>query len=243
MNGEDNTFLAGPRHSRRIITIAAGLLVVLAVGVLLVVRAKDTAPQEPSPQANPSASPAPEASPTGGSKTPLRLVHGKRTRNGIAVGYPHSAAGAVSAAIEYWAQLGSTLDPDRARKIGDTIAADDFEDAGDYLARGPSNSRRKLGLPTSGPLPEGSTMTLSPAAYQLRDQSDDHMTVLLLSYLTTTTPSSGVLNRVGVFPIELAWQGDWRMRRPSGNDGDYLSLSRTPGSAEATAAGWQDFTQ
>ena len=41
---------------------------------------------------------------------------------GVGVGYPHSLTGAVSAAVEYYSQLGSNLEPQRGTVLGGLIA-------------------------------------------------------------------------------------------------------------------------
>ncbi|WP_189168035.1 hypothetical protein [Pilimelia anulata] len=154
--------------------------------------------------------------------------------------FPHDRTGAVSAGIEFWSQLGSTLDPERARWIGEKIADPSWENAGDDFAEGPRNTRRDLGLPLSGALPQGASMTLGPVGWQVREESGDEVTVLVLAYVTTSTSQAGVQQRLGVYPAKLHWSGgDWRMR--DGGNGDYTSLAVAPGTPQAAAAGWQDF--
>jgi hypothetical protein len=196
---------------------------------------------------------APSTGPTAGAQSkvsvspsaaePLRLVAGAKAVDGVRVGYPRSPVGAVSAAIEYWVQLGSTLDSDRARRIGARVAARSWKNAAADLAQGPVNSRRQLGLPPNGPVPPGASINLGPVAYQVRDVKADSMTVLVLAYMVTTTPTTGTVSRLGVFPAPMRWDdGDWRIAVDERRT-DYSSLQATPGTTQATAAGWLDFVR
>jgi hypothetical protein len=167
-------------------------------------------------------------------------VEGSRGVDGVRVGYPQSVAGAVSAAVEYWTRLGSTLDPDEARRIGRRVAVRSWKTAGDDLAKGTANTRRQFGLPGTGVLPPEAMVSLGPVAYQLRDRSPGRVTVLLLGYLITTMPSAGTQTRLGVFPAVMRFDaGDWRVAKDS-DGADYRSLQAPPGSAQARAAGWLD---
>ena len=245
-------FLAPPRGStrRRLLVIATTVTALVAVVVAL--RATDGAGGGTG-TATGAVSVSPTATPTGGSSSaagvrpgaaePLRLVAGARSVDGVRVGYPRSTVGAVSAAIEYWTQLGSTLDPDRARRIGARVAVRSWKGAADELGRGPVNTRRQLGLPAKGAVPPGASISLGPVAYQVRDAKADSMTVLVLAYMITTTPTEGTVSRLGVFPAPLRWDDDdWRI--DVDEDGpDYRSLQAPPGSAQAKGAGWLDFQQ
>jgi hypothetical protein len=239
-------FLDPPRHARRRLLVAVAVAAVLGGGVVLLISRPGT--NSPPPTTAPSTAVAAVVRDDGvvsaGPDTPteaLQLTRGARTSDGVAVGYPHTTAGAVSAAVEYWTQIGSTLDPGRARTVGKRIATRSWKTAGDDLAKGPVNSRRQLGLPPQGPLPPDASISLGPVAYQLRDVQDDSVTVLLLAYLITTTPTAGTQSRIGVFPTPLRWDaGDWRLaadERPA----DYRSLQAPPSSTQAAGAGWLDF--
>jgi hypothetical protein len=237
-------FLAAPRPTRwwhlTLVVIAA-----LVLGVVVVAATRGGARPVASP--TPSESPAPTRSVSTPAEVPvaepLRLVSGRKNVDDVAMGYPQSVAGAVSAAVEYWTQIGSTLDPDRARRIGERIAARSWTNAGDDLAQGPVNTRRQLGLPAKGPLPPGASVSLGPVAYQLRDAHASRVTVLLLAYLITTTPAVGTQSRLGVFPASMRFErGDWRVDNDNGAT-DYGSLQAPPGSAQARVAGWSDFLQ
>ncbi|WP_194904789.1 hypothetical protein [Catenulispora rubra] len=171
-------------------------------------------------------------------------MRGANLVNGMYVGYPHTAVGAVSAAVEFWTQIGSTLDPDRAAAVGRLTADPAWTTAPADLAKGPIATRKALGLPASGQVPSGSSVVLSPVQYQVRSQGTDEDSVLLLCDYTTSTPDAGTQTRIGVFPITLHWAAaDWKVTDTTADTTDYSSLSATPGSAQATANGWQDFTR
>ncbi|WP_306215408.1 hypothetical protein [Actinoplanes sp. RD1] len=242
-----NSFLNAPRRGRRLAVTAAGAALVAGVAVATVVAGQHddapapAAPGEPaiSAQAPLAVAPVPVASASSPATVPVTLVAGARRVNDVEVGFPHNAAGAVSAAVEYATQLGSTLDPQRASDIGEAIGDRNSGMLPAVFAQGPLNSRHKLGLPETGLLPTGASMTLGPVSYQLRDQGKDRVTVLLLGYITTITPAQGLKNAVGVFPAPLVWSdGDWKLVRRAPDAPDYAELRFAPGSTEAVAAGW-----
>lgn len=240
-----NGFLAAPRPARaRLVLVVVAAVLVLAV--VLVVRGAgapraQAAPQPAVPHASVAAtggSTAPAPAPAS-SAIPVRLVQGSHRVNGVAVGYPHTEAGAVSAAVEYATQLGSTLDPDRAVAIGEVVADREAGVTPSSFREGPINSRTHLGLPTTGPVLVGASMNLGPVSYQIREVAHNRITVLLLNYLTVITPAQGMRNLVVVIPCTLAWsEGDWKLRVRSDSDPDYADLRYPPGSAQAVAAGW-----
>lgn len=171
---------------------------------------------------------------------PLHLVTGSGLVNGIYTDYPHSQAGAVSAAVEFMTELGSALNPDRAAAVARLAADRSYRTAPQDAAASAIAARRALGLPASGPLPPATAAFLVPVMYQLRGVSPGQLTVLLLYDYTLTTPS-GVAEHVGVTAVRLTWTPvSWRLLRPSGH---YLAaLLATPGTASATAKGWEAMT-
>lgn len=242
-----NGFLVAPRPARARVLLAVGTAVLVLV-VVVVLRGAGThrAQATPQPAVPNAAVPATGGSPTpapASSAVPVHLVEGARRVNGVAVGYPHTQAGAVSAAVEYASQLDSTLDPDHAVAIGEAIAdqADGVTPAS--FRQGPINSRTRLGLPTTGPVLTGASMNLGPVSYQIREVAHNRITVLLLGYMTVITPALGMRNGVAVIPCPLAWAaGDWKLRQRSDSDPDYAELRYPPGSAQAVAAGWLPVT-
>ncbi|GGK82160.1 hypothetical protein Sme01_38460 [Sphaerisporangium melleum] len=225
--------------------IALGLVTYVIVGLVV-----QTAlmPERPSDNRIPAAAVGPGSVigihqdgslvPFGERPPPLRLLPGSRMVHEVSVGYPHSMLGAISAAVEYWGQIASTLDRARAAQVGTVVADPVWRTAAAELSEGPVNTRRRLGLPTSGPVPDGASVLLTPVAYQIRQITADSVTVILLGYYQTTLPGRDPQNRIGVFPLQLRWVADdWKMPAPT-LSANYSDLQTTPGSDEAAVFGW-----
>ncbi|HEV2347923.1 MAG TPA: hypothetical protein VGS97_27800 [Actinocrinis sp.] len=231
-----------------VIAGAAALLVFVAVGVAI----ESALSPHKAESYTPPAAVAPPGSVTGvnpsgtsavGIQGPLKIVQGSQLINGVHIGFTHSSVGAVSAAVEYWTQIGSTLDPDRAAAIGRLVADPSWTQGPAQLAQGPVSTRKALGLPTTGAAPTGASVVLEPVEYQLRSYSADDVSLLLLADYTTTAPNQGSQTHLGVFPLDLRWSvGDWKILAPSGST-DYSNLAVEPGSAQASADGWQQLQQ
>lgn len=244
-----NDFLAPPRIRPKLAAIVA-TAAVCAVAIIAVASHRPQPPTNGQEQPRSSASSTPASAEPSPTPTPetvigalLMLVRGTRLVNGIAVGYPHTDVGAVSAAVEYASQVCSTLDPDRSAAIGRAIGDGSPGAQPEDFAEGTVNSRRKLGLPIAGPLPDTASMILGPVAFQLRERSADRVIVLLLAYLTMSSPQAGMRSGLGVFPALLRWNGeDWKLARLT--DGvDYKDLSAQPGSLRAAQLGWVEMTR
>jgi hypothetical protein len=216
------------RRAAAIGALAAAALAATA-GVMLAPHAS-----RPRPAARPlRAAPPPAA----GS---LRLVPGASLVNGIYTRYPHSTAGAVSAATEFLTELGSTLEPDRAATIARLAADPSYPQAGPDAARGTVGTRRQLGLPATGSLPPATAVLLVPVMYQLRDVTADRLTVLLLFDYTETVPAA-IREHLGVTAARLNWTPDgWRLMQPAA--GDLSGLLATPGTTGAARKGWKALT-
>lgn len=173
----------------------------------------------------------------------LQVLQGRTQVAGMYTGFPHTLTGAVSAAVEDWSQIGSTLSPGRAATIGALIADPSWRGAPAALANGTAGTRQGLGLPASGPVPAGASAAFTAIEYQVRQVSADQATVLLLAYFTTQIPGQQPLTRVGVYPITMHWaRKDWKVVAP-GNGADYSGLLARPGSARAAADGWHPLEQ
>lgn len=177
-----------------------------------------------------------------GTVAPVALIRGSQLVNGVSVGYPHTLAGAVSAASEYMTDLGSTLDPDRTATVMRLVADPSYTDGPAEWAKGTSDARASLGLPVSGLLPSAAAVMLGPAEYQVRDASDDQVTVLLLARYTMSLPGTGTKSSDAVFPLRMHWAGgDWKVLKPDGTT--FTSLAAAPGSDQANSLGWQELEQ
>jgi hypothetical protein len=245
-----NPFLQRRRRPvvRYLVLAAVGLVLFVVVGLVIQAARTPSGPEDFRP---PAAVP-PAGSVTGidengkelaGPLGPIEVVPGRTTVRDVQVGYPHSTLGAISASVQYWGQIASTLDPKRTSDIAAVVADPAWKTAAADLSKGPVNTRKGLGLATTGATPAGASVLLTPQAYQVRQVTADSVTVLLLGYYQTTLPGQDSENRVGVFPVQMHWTaGDWKLPAPT-LGADYSDLRAAPGSAEATAKGWQPLNQ
>jgi hypothetical protein len=237
------------RVRRWLIWIAAylvGIAVLTVIGLVIEagLTSHDGKPQAIPPTSLPTVqwqamTPTPSSTPSPALTGPLQVTQGNQQINGVSLGFPHSTAGAVSAADALASEVGSTLDPDRAAAVMRMVADPSFANAPELAARGVASDRTALGLQASGPVSQGYDLELSPQEYQVRDVSADRVTVLLLADIIGTTPGQGTTTKVGVFPVALHWaQGDWKVLPTPVTD--YSALTAEPGSAQAASLGWQE---
>jgi hypothetical protein len=216
--------------------IALGIAAVLAVLALLVVVVGNRMGVGTDVKHQAAGKPS---APIAAKGSPLRLVTGTAWVNGIYTRYPHTQAGAVSAAVEFMTELGSTLDPDRAATVARLTADPSYGAAAQDAAASAIAARRTLGLPVSGPLPPGTGAFLVPVMYQVRGAANQLTVFLLFNY--TMTAQSGVAEHVGVTAVRLTWTpASWRLLAPPASD--LGTLLATPGTASAAAKGWEAMT-
>lgn len=214
--------------------------------------ARRAAPARQTPVALPS--PAPSGPAGGPMRSPgpaarpgvLQLVAGSRLVNGIHTDYPHSLAGAVSAAVEFTTELGSTLDPDQAASLARLTAVPSYRAAPADAAAQVAAVRRRLGLPGYGAAPPGTAVALVPVMYQVRDAGASQPTVLLL-FDYTQTAAAGITEHLGVTAVRLGWTpGTWRLLPPASgparSGGALSGLLARPGTDAAAAKGWKAMT-
>ncbi len=229
---------------------AAGILVAAVAAGLAAETALGPHPREsgklppvaPLPGAASSA-PASASAPGWRADGPLQVIAGgSKAPGGIRTGFPDTLAGAVSAAVEDWSQIGSDLDPARAALIGRAITDPSWPGGPVALAAGVRRTRIGLGLPAAGRVPAGARVTFTATEYQVRAASARQVTVLLLAYYTTTVPGQQPQTSSGVYPLTVHWaRGDWKILAPSGPS--YSGLDARPGTPKAAADGWQPLDQ
>lgn len=210
----------------------------IAVGVLLVIGAvtvpliADHGSARPAP-AIPS--PSPVTVPSGA----ISLVQGERAADGIHVGFPHTIAGAVSAASEYLDAVGSTLDPDYAASVM-RVGGDPANTAlPSNLAAGIVKLRVDLQLRSDGPLNPPVTFQTTAQMYQLRNVGADDVLVLLLTDSTFINAHGAAGHTTGVFPMQMRWTaGDWKVEAIGRAGQDYSGLAATPDTQAAVNQGW-----
>ena len=234
-----NQFLSRGNNGRHIVVAIIPILALAAIAWLAFTFVEKG--ENPSHQGNSENEwlpPSPDLpNPTTDSLTTTR---GTETREGVSVGYPKDLVGAISAAVEYTAHALSTLDPDRAATVGDVIASKRNDH--DFRAA-PQNSRRSLGIPQEGPVPEGYSIAVAPVAYQAVRSTDTSIDVLLLLYTTTTRPGEGPSRHIGVAPVSMTWEeNDWKWA-PILSDENYNDLAIEIDSPEAAALGWITITR
>lgn len=233
-------FFDKPQRRTRVVLIVVGAVVVLAIGItigIVAVGGSDGADRaETTPGSAPSSSTGVDES-----LTSMTIVEGGDTVDGVGIKFPHSTVGAVSAAVEYWSQIGSTFDPKHAVAVGEALVDPEMGATEDDFAKAAANNRKFAGLPADGGVPEGDSIVLAPVAYQLREEVTDEMTVLLLGYYTYTPAGGEAKEQIGVYPSRARWDGDdWKLSQV---DEDYSDLIVTPGSEKARAKGWREITR
>lgn len=226
--------LIGARRILPAVLAVAALLIIglVAVPALMAHHGHSSAhPATPSPA--PSTSPIPD--PSGA----VTLVAGSQVTDGIQVGYPHTAVGAISAASAYLEAVTSTLDPDYAASVM-RVAGDPATPAlPSNLAQSAAELRAALRLPTTGPLNPPIAFQTTAQMYQLRDETADSALVLLLAEGTFTNAQGGIAQTTGVFPVHMRWAGnDWKLAAIGGDGQNYSDLNATPDTSAAVNHGW-----
>jgi hypothetical protein len=190
------------------------------------------------PAVTPSHAPKPATSPSPSLDGPLAVIQGRWLVNGVYLGFPHSTAGAVSAADDVVSEVFSTLDPDRAAAVMRLTADPSYANAPQQAAQGAASDRQALGIAATGPVPAGYSLLVQPVEYQTRDVTAHDATVLLLCDFTSTQPGTGTQTQVAVFPVRMRWaQADWKVAS-FGTSTD-ASLAAEPFSPQAASLGWQ----
>lgn len=214
--------------------LAASSILVAALIVVPLIASphgrSDANPARSSP--NPSTSPVPV--PSGA----ITLVQGARLADGIQIGYPHTAVGAVSAAVEYLDAVASTLDPDYAASVVRVAATPAASALPAALAQSTVTLRSDLQLPTSGPLASAVSFETTAEMYQLHGATSASALVLLLTSSTFVNARGGIAQTTGVFPVQMEWVGgDWKLAAIGGSQ-NYSSLDATPDTQAAVDRGW-----
>ena len=104
-----------------------------------------------SPATGASSGPLPSAASSSSSSSPklsgpIQVTQGRELVNGVYLGFPHSTAGAVSAADYVVSEVFSTLDPDRAAAVMRLTAAPSYASAPQQAAQGAISDREDLGI-------------------------------------------------------------------------------------------------
>jgi hypothetical protein len=215
--------------------IAAGVVLVIGAIVVLLVGGHDGghAGRKSVPPVPPAAVPS----------GPLSVVRGARTADGIQVGFPHTTAGAVSAASEYVDAAASTLDPDYAASVMRVAGDPRNADLPSNLAASIVKLRGELQLGPAGAPDPSVTFQTTAQMYQLRNVAVDDVLVLLLTDSTFINSRGGTGQTTGVFPVQMRWTaGDWKIGAIGRTGQDYSGLAATPDTQAASDRGWLALT-
>ena len=160
--------------------------------------------------------------------------------NGIPVGYPHSAEGAIAAA-SYFIEAFDSLEPGPAISWAHTVAVPGQGEAmAAEAAQGVAAIRASGGLATTGST-FGSSISYRPRAYRLGAAAPDRVVVWLLTELSGSFDGGAPVVKPAVVGFELAWTGyDWRM---SYNSPVPVPAAAIPGSADAREKGWRNLVE
>ncbi|WP_327393817.1 hypothetical protein OG533_39915 (plasmid) [Streptomyces sp. NBC_01186] len=177
-----------------------------------------------------------------------RIVKPKSAKNGIGIGFPHTAIGATSAAVSYWEDL-SFIDDQAAGQQLRTVAVQPSDPVVQKRVSEVRELREKVGLPPSGGPPNEITFTTSVKAVLARslDSRGDAVQVWMAYDLYATSPKQGTDDN----PLKnqtdnliLTWRGgDWRVtQEPEWVRKSVWPDTYDPDSITSFQAGWREVT-
>ena len=231
------------RTARRRLILTGAAVAAVAVGaVAAVVVATGSGHGGP---AKPTAAPVTtggSAPPATGASGPLAggvLPKARSVKQGVPVGYPHTTAGAVSAA-GHFTDATDVFAPAVAQQQAQVIADPDYTDLiGSYAQQAARNARTGAGLPADGASDTSTYAVAQSRAYQVASAVPDRVVVWFL--VTTSSSVHGVASSgTQVDGDVMVWKaGDWKL----GVDTLYGLPKTHPkvaiaGSAQAAAQGW-----
>ncbi|MFJ7911363.1 hypothetical protein [Kitasatospora sp. NPDC096204] len=229
------------RRALRTLVTGAALAAAAAAGAVAVLIWQ----AEPGPRAGAVAPATASAAAVPPSASPSTVVQAvplpapARVEQGIPVGYPHTLAGAVSAAAHY-TEARDLLSPDAVPGQMMVMARQNDEEFFKLTSLAIADARdwrRLLGLPEAGGSTGSDFIAFQVRAYQTESVSADAVDVWLL---TTQTPTvGGIQHGTGVFAVAapVVWDGDdWRLTSKKMRQTPRVAQ---PGTTQADAAGWR----
>lgn len=250
---------AAAKRMQRIVISLVVLVVVLAGGIIALVfggsgggPSPSPAPPSPTPSVsfNPSNAPAPMPTETtdGTYVAPsawVTLPVGGDKKDGYPIHFPHNVDGAAAAAVAA-VRAGWTWNPDASAKAAgvysDPSETAEMEDAARQAV---SASRTSLGLPSTGALPAGASLSVAPIGVQWSGSSADQVTVSVLSRVVYTT-GSGVAQQTQVIAstAPMVWVGgDWHTKSQTDGSGMTAPQPFDLGTSGFNSAGWRAIQQ
>lgn len=238
------------RMRRAVVVLVAVILVLVGLVVVLSVTGDDgPANGAPGPQTSPSAQPTDDGRTTlpdddGGYVAPehtVKLPTGASKTGTLPIRFPHLPEGAAALAVAS-ARNAWSLDASEVRAGILAYAASDVRDdmaavAGD----GAKGNREYSGVPATGKLPVGATLTAWPIGVQWTAVDLNTVDVLVLLRVTHS-PGGGAkeTTEVVVSPTRAIWDAsasDWKIRPtdPTDNLPDPVDI----GTDAFNSAGWR----
>ncbi|MEV7008459.1 hypothetical protein [Streptosporangium sp. NPDC051022] len=167
---------------------------------------------------------------------------------GYPIGFPHTELGAASAAAAAL-EAAWTLDVGQAEHAAVLYAPPEQQEAARAGARAAvAGWRETLGLPKTGPLPEGAAMRTKTIGIQWRPRSKD---LIQVSVLVQVTATKGIQDTGPTYssPYAMNLLMTWNPTMRGPNNGDWVNIPdpvsaavpqvALPGTPEFTAAGWK----
>lgn len=183
----------------------------------------------PAPISGPPSGPAPVAVTCDdvAGRAGVPLPSGAAQDGGYAVGFPHTALGAVAVLVELdQAQIG--FDYDQAALVARVYSAPGTTGLVHLAQQAVADRRRRLGVPPRGDAPAPSGFALTPYAFACHDLGADAYAVTVLSVATVTTTRGKVSEYHYRGTQLLHWtptggQGDWKVTTPGPTNQEQLA--------------------
>ncbi|MGW1839633.1 hypothetical protein [Streptomyces sp. NPDC002067] len=240
------------RRMRRLVIALVAIVVVLGAVVIGLVAGNASSSedkQDAGKASHPSASadPAPTETADDGDSgyvapvTWVKLPDGAKKVNGYPVQFPHTEEGAMAMLVAS-SRNSFSWDPKKVEENIRTYALDEYRDQMATAAgQGAQGVREHTGMPASGPLPKGATLTAWPIGVQWTAKDSDHVTGFVLVRLTTT-PGTGKKPKTELFslPCAATWDnGDWRVQPTSPDDTPQAPEPADLGADAFNSNGWR----
>ncbi|MFK4600511.1 hypothetical protein [Streptomyces pristinaespiralis] len=174
-----------------------------------------------------------------------RLVAPSGQKDGVSIGFPRTARGAVSAAVYFWEEY-AWLDDQKARQQLEVVTSPDAVGYIDDMISEVRTTREEAGLPPSGPAPGQITFTTNVNAVRATSMDNTGNVVQVwMEYDRYGTPADGGADenplKGEMSDLIVKWQdGQWKLT----NEPRYwkqrsFPVSYEPDSTHAWADLWQ----
>ncbi len=192
----------------------------------------------PVPVASSPASAQSSSPPAGAAGIPAVLPAPQRVVQGVPVGYPHTAAGAISAGAHYMESV-DVLSPDTLVSQLKVMAASqgDLGTLAGTWGVELQERRQSLGLPPTGTSDGSDFVSVQAGGYQIVSLTADRVQMWLLASETTTLAGVQHAPQIYTLPVAVQWaDGDWKLAAVA--DAGPAPASATPDTQQAQDLGW-----